>query len=80
MTIAIDPGILHSQIVFPLRQYQSLKMQLVPFIVACVPLAVLASPIELVDREAAPDAWVELPGFSEKRADPKELFRRKSHQ
>lgn len=57
-----------------------MRMQLVQFIVVCMPLAVLASPVELVDREAAPDAWVEVAGFSEKRADPNELFRRKCHQ
>lgn len=50
-----------------------------------MPLAVLASPIEqhgakLVDREAAPDGWVEVAPFTEKRDDPKELFRRKYHQ
>ena len=58
-------------------------MQIVKFIVACMPLAVLASPIEqngaeLVDREASPDGWVEVAPFTEKRDEPKELFRRKS--
>ncbi|KAG6358542.1 hypothetical protein INS49_012059 [Diaporthe citri] len=57
------------------------KMQVVKFIVACTPLAILASPIEqrgadLVDREAAPDGWVEVAGFSERRDEPNELFRR----
>ncbi|KAH8769094.1 hypothetical protein F5883DRAFT_553553 [Diaporthe sp. PMI_573] len=56
-------------------------MQIVKFIVACMPLAVLASPIEqngaeLVDREASPDGWVEGAPFTEKRDEPKELFRR----
>lgn len=60
-------------------------MQLVKFIVACMPLAVLASPIEqhgadLVGREADPEAWVEVPGVSERRDEPNELFRRKPHQ
>lgn len=57
-------------------------MQIVKFIIACMPLAILASPIEhrgadLVDREASPDGWVEVAGFTEKRDVPNELFRRK---
>lgn len=60
-------------------------MQLAKFIVACMPLAVLASPIEqhgadLVGREADPEAWVEVPGFSERSDEPNELFRRKCYQ
>ncbi|KAG8162864.1 hypothetical protein KVR01_007342 [Diaporthe batatas] len=56
-------------------------MQISKFIVACMPLAVLASPIEqhsaeLVGREAAPEGWVEVAPFTEKRDDPTELFRR----
>ncbi|KAJ0123776.1 hypothetical protein N8I77_010734 [Diaporthe amygdali] len=56
-------------------------MQLVKFIVACMPLAILASPIEqheagLVDRKANPDGLVEVAGFTEKRDDPNKLFRR----
>ncbi|KAL2289914.1 hypothetical protein FJTKL_01194 [Diaporthe vaccinii] len=56
-------------------------MQLAKFIVACMPLAVLASPIEqhgadLVGREADPEARVEVPGFSERSDEPNELFRR----
>lgn len=60
-------------------------MQIAKLIVACMPLAILASPIEqrgadLVNREASPDGWVEVAGFTEKRDDPKELFRRKCNQ
>lgn len=63
----------------------SCKMQLVKFIVVCMPLAILASPIEqheagLVDRKANPDGLVEVAGFTEKRDDPNQLFRRKSLQ
>lgn len=60
-------------------------MQIAKFIVACIPLAVLASPIEqhgaeIVDREAAPEGWVEVAPVTEKRDDPKELFRRKCYR
>lgn len=54
-------------------------MQLVQLIVACMPLAILASPIELVDREASPEGLVEVAGLSERHNDPNQLFRRKCH-
>lgn len=83
-TISIDKVILHLHVVLS-YMIQISKMQVVKFIVAFMPLAILASPIEqhgadLVGREAAPDALVEAPGFTERSDEPNELFRRKCHQ
>ena len=76
---------LHPHTFLSLIRDSTYNMKIVKFIIACMPLAVLASPIEqhgaeLVDREAAPGGWVEVAPFTEKRDDPKELFRRKFHR
>lgn len=73
---------LHAHTVLPLIRDSTYNMQITKFIVAFMPMAALASPIEqrgadLVDREASTDGWVEVASFTEKRDDPNELFRRK---